>query len=142
MDLVACEAKRDGEKQNFLTLLPYRLTTRNSDLLLSEWEVQNKSPAGETEMCSIVDPKRGRNSLFFSDPSRHSTSTHSRPPLSRLVPFQPKKPNGQSLKGKTKQHNNKNKHNQHLSDLFGNLQKCCPIILAGFIDYLSVLFYF
>jgi hypothetical protein len=43
-------------------------------------------PAGETEMCSIEDPKRGRNSLFFSDPSRHSTSTHSRPPLSRLMP--------------------------------------------------------
>lgn len=76
--------------------------------LLSEWEVQNKSPAGETEMCSIVAPKRGRNSLFFSAASRHSTSTDSWPPLSRLVPSHP----ATEMKGVFQEE--KKKKNQHL----------------------------
>ena len=85
--------------------------SNKSDSLLSEWEVQNKSPAGETEMCSIVAPKRGRNSLFFSAASRHSTSTDSRPPLSRLVPSHP----ATEMKGQCFRRKKKNRKNsQHL----------------------------
>lgn len=57
-----------------------------SSLLLSLCEVQYSAPSGETAMCVMAAPRRGRKSRWFSWLYLHWTSTDSMPPLSRLVP--------------------------------------------------------
>lgn len=60
--------------------------TGHSSLLLSLCDVQKSAPSGETAMCVMAAPRRGRKSRWFSWLYRHWTSTDSKPPLSRLVP--------------------------------------------------------